>query len=652
MSPIRNARIETAGVCAAALAALAAWTLFAGKDVSWDLFNHHLYLPFSWLSGRHDADLFAVGPQSYQNPLGYLPGYGLVAAQWPAWSIGLTLTALQALPAAWALHRLALALWGPDAAARHWRWLAVGMALTAPVYLLTVGTTSTDPLCAALVLVALAGVIDARPHTRASLALGGAALGLAVAVKFTSGIFAIGIGLLLVWRLLSRQTRWSQALLFGAVAVLSTVVCMGAWSWWLWQHFGNPVFPLFNSLFGSPYAPAGPTVALRFLPDGAVGLLSRLWEMAEIRAYTTTEAIVPDARPLAAAVLAVLLAGAALVRRRRERPAAPVQTAWHTRADVQLALVVVLVYGVWMASSGNARYAVGWFVLAGLLMVRLLGLVLPGPRGLVLGLAVGVLQLGIYIDAGDRRFNPAPWDERPYVDIEVAPRLKEQPFLHLTIGVQSHGIAALALHPGGALINITGQVGLPTTGPLGERLQERLQHWKQRTRFLLPAPPPDSAPDVRARIRFTTYRYGLALDWSDCEPIVLKPWKGAVVPTASAPSNGHAPALALMSCGALPAPERDPDIERRVAQADRVFALLEAACPRIFGPRPFVSDIGSVVVQRLYMNSDARATVSDTDGVIISHYRSMSAQGLGTADEVIANGGRDACKAWSNLTKR
>ena len=647
MSTPRTTSADGARVCVAALAALTAWTLFAGKDVSWDLLNHHLYLPFSWLSGRHVGDLFAAGPQSYQNPLGYVPGYLLITAGWPAWTVGVALTVLQALPAAWALHRLVLALWGPDERHRPWRWLAVALSLAAPVYLLTVGTTSTDPLCAALVLVALASLIDARPHTPGRLMVGGAALGLAVAIKFTSGIFAIAIGVLLLWRLYSGQTRWSQALLFGAAAVLATVLGTGAWSWWLWRSFGNPVFPLFNSLFASPFAPGGPTVALRFLPDGPFGLLSRLWEMADIRAYTTTEAFVPDLRPLAAVLLALALSVRGLLRRGPAVEGPPLQT----RADLQLALVLVVSYLAWMLSSGNARYAVGWFVAAGLLTVRLLSLALPRGPGLVLGLALGALQLGIHVDAGDHRFKAVPWDGHRYVEFEVAPRLKEQAFLHLSIGVQSHAIVAMALHPQGALINLTGQMGLPTTGPLGERLQQRLAQWTQRTRFLLPAPPPDADPGNRSRIRFTTYRYGITVDWDDCEPIVLRPWQGAELPTRTAAPLDSVPAIALVSCAARPAPARDTDIERRLALADQVFGLLEAACPRVFGPRPFVSDISSVMVQRLYMNSDARVSVSDVDGVIISHYRTLAAQSLGSANEVIANGGRDACKAWSNLTR-
>ncbi len=50
--------LPSSNVKAARLAffmALIAWTMFAGKDVSWDVVRHQLYPPFLWLSGHHAA---------------------------------------------------------------------------------------------------------------------------------------------------------------------------------------------------------------------------------------------------------------------------------------------------------------------------------------------------------------------------------------------------------------------------------------------------------------------------------------------------------------------------------------------------------------------------------------------------------------------
>ena len=63
-------------------AACAVWTIFAGKDVSWDLLNYHYYLPFELLAGRIEQDFFAAGGVSYLNPVGYLPFYWMVSSGW------------------------------------------------------------------------------------------------------------------------------------------------------------------------------------------------------------------------------------------------------------------------------------------------------------------------------------------------------------------------------------------------------------------------------------------------------------------------------------------------------------------------------------------------------------------------------------------
>jgi hypothetical protein len=75
------------------------------------------------------ADLFAAGPQSYQNPLGYRAGLsdGGRSRLQPAWTVGLALTVLQvAAGTAWALHRLALPWWSATtpmtSAGAGWRW--------------------------------------------------------------------------------------------------------------------------------------------------------------------------------------------------------------------------------------------------------------------------------------------------------------------------------------------------------------------------------------------------------------------------------------------------------------------------------------------------------------------------------------------------
>src|SRR3954470_12026301 len=99
--------------------ALVCWGMAAGKDVSWDVVNHHLYLPFLWMSGREHSDLFGAGGQSYQNPLGYFTLYALFSAGVPSWIIGVLLSATHAL-VVWPLDRIARLFWPENTSEQFW----------------------------------------------------------------------------------------------------------------------------------------------------------------------------------------------------------------------------------------------------------------------------------------------------------------------------------------------------------------------------------------------------------------------------------------------------------------------------------------------------------------------------------------------------
>lgn len=644
---------ESALVCLVAMLVTATWTLVVGKDVSWDVVNHHLYLPFSLMTGRYLQDLSGAGPQSFQNPLGYLPAYLLMRVGLPGWTVGISLALLQAALIAWPLHRICLSLWPAAVSERSWRVLAMGLAWVSPAFLLVVGTTSNDPLCTGLTLLGLAGAISASAAPGLML-VGGLALGMAIGIKLTSGVFAIAIGCVLVVRLLTRQVTVKQVLAYTLSAGLGLLLVSGLWSVWLWRSYGNPVFPLFNQWFHSPFAPSGLTVSLRFLPQHPVDLLTRLWEMAEFRRYTVSETFVPDLRPVAWAGLTAAFLLAAPFRRRALLSGATLPA----RADVQLTIFLVVSYLIWMLSSGNARYALPWFLLVGVLAARAVQCLLPARVAPVVAMTLLVLQFLPYALEGEHRTMGTPWDSRRYIEAEVPARLRNEPFLHLSLGVQSFAVMALFLEERGSLINVSGQMSLPMEGPMGRALKARLAAWQGRTRFMLLAPAnldkPDGVRTVADNFRYLTYRYGLEIDWSDCEKLFLdvapmQPPQQAVDRKTQDP---HALGTHLLSCGSKPNGLHDEALARRMAQADMIFNWLESACPRVFGPTPLASEIGRTVIQRLYANSDARVNISPSEGVNLTHFRSLGAVHLGSIEQIMVSKGRDACTAWQMLPRQ
>ena len=78
-------------------AVCAAWTVYAGKDVNWDLLNYHYYLPFELLAGRLGQDFFAASAQSYLNPIGYVPFYLMVSSGWHSVAVSIVLAVAHSL---------------------------------------------------------------------------------------------------------------------------------------------------------------------------------------------------------------------------------------------------------------------------------------------------------------------------------------------------------------------------------------------------------------------------------------------------------------------------------------------------------------------------------------------------------------------------
>jgi hypothetical protein len=204
--------------------------------------------------------------------------------------------------------------------------------------------------------------------------------------------------------------------------------------------------------------------------------------------------------------------------------------------------------------------------------------------------------------------------------------------------VQSNAAVALFFDPDGALAQPLGDFPLPTDGPLGARLRALMDRWHGRTRLLFSAPDavdPADVAHVHRAMSAWLYQLGIDVDWNDCENIKLlgsrhenRDW---------ATNSGRRPDRErdLLSCAVLYRSDKDASADAQLATAKRVFAVLEAACPRIFSPTPLASEHNVGTWRRHYLNTDAELTVSAYDGVNFSHFRSMEREHLGSVDEVL-----------------
>lgn len=359
------------GVCALVAALL-------GQDANWDQLQYHYWYPWQLFHGGFpDPDLYGG---RFQNPLPQVPFY-LLVTYLPPVAAQAALGAM-AGTAAVVSRRIAARIIPATGG-----WLlalstaAAAAAMVGAGFRSEVGTSYSDVWLAAMLLGGLLLILRGRtwPTLWAGL-LAGAAVGL----KYTSAPFAIAaVAALLVIadRRLARSGMW----LVGAVAGWALT---GAWwAWQLWRTYESPVFPFWNTVFGSRWYPAATLTDERYGVSGAQEWLNWPWDMAT-GAARVLDLSVRDPRWLTLAVIIVL---AAIGYRAVTGPA--------------VAVVVFAAVGaiVWLAVFGVLRYAIPAEMLVGVLLVWSVTLVVSHRIAMAIAVVAVVVLAAATQSAQSRR---------------------------------------------------------------------------------------------------------------------------------------------------------------------------------------------------------------------------------------------------------
>lgn len=432
-------------VLLAALLAAGAFSVALGADANWDLRNYHLYNPYAFLEGRYLRDIAPAGMQTYFHPLFDVPFYLLVTRlpEWPR------LTAfLMGLPHGLNAALLFLIARRLFPAPLPGRAIAVAAAmllgLTGAAILPTVGGTMNDYAVAPFALAGLYAALRAwaplageTPRPGVWMAVAGLALGLGTGLKLTLAPFgaALAIALLFAgqpWR----ETARGVALYLGAAALIFATVA-GPWMLFLYESFGNPLFPNFNNFFRSPLAPIDQFRDTRWFPRSA-------WDYAAfpfLWAFEITDRIsewrMRDPRLAAALTAGALAAGLWLFGARRKGQAdaaASTVTAWRL-----VAIFGVAGYAAWVLLFAYLRYAAPIELLAGLPVAGLAFLLLRGSAAILATLAAAAaIMAATYYPAWER----VPFNQR-YIEI-AAPALPPNSVVVLAGKPMAHVIPFMA----------------------------------------------------------------------------------------------------------------------------------------------------------------------------------------------------------------
>jgi len=594
-----------------------------GMDMAWDTLNYHLYSGFSAVNDRFALDYFAAGPPSYFNPFAYVPFYALVSAGLPALAIASVLAIAHSV-ILWLTYELAIAVC-PSGDPRLRVTIgvcAVMLAFVNPILMQQIGSTFADITTAELVLAGwllLAGAFLAPGGARVVGA--GLLLGAATALKLTNAVHAISAIVLLIMLPLAPQLRIRRSLGYLISLGLGFAIVAAPWSYRLERMFGNPLFPLLNGLFRSPEFTTEPLRHFRFIPGTFTEALLRPFAMINPITMVHEELRAPDLRY---AVLVVLI-GWLFFRWLWRRLANGSSATADAKPDLSARVLWAISLGLgadwilWLSGSGNSRYFLPMASVAAVVIVALLfrlTVARPKIRNYVLAAIFGVQVIQLWMGT-DFRWNPVPWHGQ-WFKIAVPEKLSTEPNLYLTTGVQSNSFMAPFLATGSGMVNFSGGYALGPGGASGSRIKALISRYSPHVRVLVFGArlyeDTERREPLRSKVDADLERFGLRVDTSDCATITvygLPPPLEITLMRSEPVAPQSRDTSYLVSCHLVPdSADRSTHTTRQLA-VDLVLDRLEDACPQLFQPRRPLSEPYGNGWQRLYMNTDLAAWVSN-----------------------------------------
>jgi hypothetical protein len=405
-------------VCVAGTFAAALWLR---QDANWDLLNYHFYDPWAWLTGRiFDWDIAAAQLQTFHNPLADLPFYALVAANAYPRVIAFWLTLPTGVAAYFAI-RIALLLFADLSPAPRVAATVATMAIgfTGAMGVGQIGTTTNEWLVTAFTLAALWLLLQKHAETaRASpayLAMSGLLMGVASGMKLTAATYAVGLCASLLARRSPLRLNIRAATWFSLGVAVGLAVAHGTWSYGLWKHFDNPLFPYGNQWIRSSWWDPRSVLPHRFGPHTFSEWVFLPFKLLAPMPGFVSEVRYVDARFPALYGLALIALGAHLIARlQRMEIVLPVQFATTSARWRFISVMFVSSFVVWAAMHSILRYTVPLEVLSGLLIVGLLRYLLPQPHAtaaVTLGV-IGLVATTVWSDWGRIDFGPKWFEVR------------------------------------------------------------------------------------------------------------------------------------------------------------------------------------------------------------------------------------------------
>jgi hypothetical protein len=283
-------------------------SIYAGQDANWDLKNYHLYNAWAYLNNRLSVDIFAAGIQSYFSPFLDIPYY-LLSTQWFPTRPRLV-AFIMGLPYGLLIFIVFLISWfiidgfGFEPLKRlRFALLISFLGVTGVATVSQLGTTFNEVPLAAITLSGLFLLITAITKSEICakthyilLVLSGLLFGASAGLKLTACTYAPGAAIVAAAIKGNIKYKVYRFVLFSAAWTVAFMALWAPWGLKLYHLFGNPLFPLFNSIFHSPWMPPCSGLDTRYFPKNWIRAIFYPFDWINNPSMTVMEARFADPR--------------------------------------------------------------------------------------------------------------------------------------------------------------------------------------------------------------------------------------------------------------------------------------------------------------------------------------------------------------------
>lgn len=480
-----------------ALCTYHAWT--SGIDINFDLKNYHLYDVYALFHDRVSIDIAPATMHTWFNPLSQIPSYFIT--RYVDGRVGVVIYSFISSLNLLVIYLLTREIINEKIDLFNARFIAIMAMLCAffsPLFLSVIGTTFNDGLSAFFVLLALYIAIKYNFSLK-SLIFAALFVGFVVSIKLTNIIYAPAFVLSL---LTVKSVRNIKTIITICFYMFIGYVPLGAtWNIYLYIKYGNPVFPIMNNIFKSPYFAYESMADRRFIPQSIRQALE-IFPKEALDIRVTSENSFRDVRFLFLGILLICLWPVFIFSRNTNEDRifkeTPVKVLW---------IFVLISMISWLKIYGIERYIVLIEQLAPILIFTFIDRIDCKKIGKI----IGILTASLFIISVVK---PVDWDHKPlrshsWLKTTYPEQLKNKDVTYIIL--EDYPIAYMVLDApeNSVFIRIYGNLPNMRQTLLGKKAQEIIDNSKGEIRTLATV---KEAPQFADLLQ----SYHLKLDTTDC----------------------------------------------------------------------------------------------------------------------------------------